>query len=205
MGDAECFSASDREAILTLIGDWFTDKVSGESDAERLRLLGWHRFECTVRNEIALHVEKSGGGTRGMIQAWLFAGAIGIAPWWYDQFSSPDASMYVSVQQINTSLGMIVLAAPLSAWVFNLVVSVVIHLQSRGHILAFTVGSILTMFAYIVAMWAPLSVIEPQILIMPTWQAPDDGLDPSTRQVWKFQIAVFCHLLVVLFLLVRRA
>ena len=51
LADAACFDEDDREALLALIGDWFTDHASGETDALRLRQVGWPRFENIVRNE----------------------------------------------------------------------------------------------------------------------------------------------------------
>ena len=52
LADAECYSAADREAILGLISKWWTDRESGVSDPERLRQLGFHRFERFVRYEL---------------------------------------------------------------------------------------------------------------------------------------------------------
>ena len=45
LADAECQSEEDREALLAVIGDFFTDTYSGETDQARLRKVGWHRFE----------------------------------------------------------------------------------------------------------------------------------------------------------------
>lgn len=51
--DAQCHSAADRAAILGLIAKWWTDTSSGETDADRLRQLGEHKFESFVRLELA--------------------------------------------------------------------------------------------------------------------------------------------------------
>ena len=53
LADASCFSEDDRRAILSLIGKWWTDTSSGENDPERLRQLGFHRFERFVRHSLA--------------------------------------------------------------------------------------------------------------------------------------------------------
>ena len=51
--DTECYSKSDRTALIDIIARWFSDTHSGETDPERLRQLGIHRFETFVRFEIA--------------------------------------------------------------------------------------------------------------------------------------------------------
>ena len=45
LADAQCQSEEDREALLAVIGDFFSDTYSGETDQDRLRKVGWHRFE----------------------------------------------------------------------------------------------------------------------------------------------------------------
>jgi hypothetical protein len=61
--DARCFSPADREALLDIIGDWFSDTSSGEKDTEGLRQLGIHRFESFVRFELAPELTGGGGGS----------------------------------------------------------------------------------------------------------------------------------------------
>jgi len=53
LSETRCYSAQDREALLALIGEWYTDKSAGETDPARLMQLGHHNFEMIVRHEIA--------------------------------------------------------------------------------------------------------------------------------------------------------
>merc|ERR1712204_47804 len=60
---AECFSDKDREMILDLIAEWFTDQYSGERDPARLRKLGWYNFEKLVRTELLFQFERQVGSS----------------------------------------------------------------------------------------------------------------------------------------------
>ena len=55
LADAQCQSDEDREALLAVIADFFTDAYSGETDQDRLRKVGWHRFESATdsRNRVS--------------------------------------------------------------------------------------------------------------------------------------------------------
>merc|ERR1712216_360372 len=151
--DAECFSNDDREAILGLIADWFTDRMSGETDPERLRLLGWHRFETMVRNELAMHVRRAGGGSFEIIQACIFALSVGWLPWYYDQLASPDANLYMIGQQVISSGAYIFLGTPLYAALITLVVSIIGHFERCGRVMTFLIGAFLLGFLDICRTW----------------------------------------------------
>ena len=69
LSEAECHDENDREALLALIGDWFTDHTSGETDRNRLRQVGWHRFENVVKNDLPLLIGKTyGSGLAGTVR-----------------------------------------------------------------------------------------------------------------------------------------
>ena len=92
--DAQCYSDEDREAILSVIGKWWTDHSSGETDASRLRQLGHHRFERFVRYELAPQLAGRLDGN-GWPPRTLLCLYLGVAHGWIlDLLAYSDTTVY---------------------------------------------------------------------------------------------------------------
>ena len=94
LSETHChFRTEDREALLGLIGEWYTDYHAGETDRRRLEQLGHHNFEMLIRHEIAPMLQRHNGkGTvnngKGMVR-FLRPAAMAFVPFAFDMLSSP--------------------------------------------------------------------------------------------------------------------
>ena len=188
LSEAECSDDDDREALLRLIGDWFADHNSGETDPDRLRQVGWHRFESIVRHELPLLVEKEFGSG---VSATTWAIFPFIATWnifdFYAVSASPDVNVLESLMLFAQILGYLPLVILTGAGL-QLGAQVAVRLGDdttgvgwRALICGQTVGLIFyavqTMCVYLLT--NPLSILQPD------FRLPDDGLDASTRKALK--------------------
>ena len=97
LDSAQCSSEADKQAILSLIGDWYADAHAGESEPERLRQLGHRSFESLVRYELTPLLERrantmlgSGSFVRLLLVCWV--------PRLLDWCAAPSVSLLHALQ-----------------------------------------------------------------------------------------------------------
>ena len=190
LSEAECYDDDDREALLRLIGDWFADHNSGETDPDRLRQVGWHRFESIVRHELPLLVEKEFGSG---VSATTWAIFPVLATWniFLEGFygtSSPD----VNVLESLILFAQIVSGLPLMIFVgagLQLGAQVAVRLGDDTTGVgwrALICGQTVSMIVYpVVETMCSALLAPPFVFLQPDFRLPDDGLDASTRKAFK--------------------
>ena len=199
--DAHCFSPSDREALLDVIADWFSDVNSGETDVAGLRRLGIHRFQSFVRFELAPELTSSSAGVEGNSNIAEVSAAmqLTIVGWALDTFSMPG----LHLDDVWSLLAMAGFTAafmlPCTAWISHRCAAVVVARRERyGNTLAYTAGLVCALpffFATAALLWASAEPSKWGVDISGVgsdagWDAGaiDDGLDTIGRKVRKWQI-----------------
>ena len=74
--DAECYSDADRQALVSVISEWYTDRRAGEDEPSRLAALGARKFENFVRNDLAPSIRRQQGDPFGRMNLIVFAVAV---------------------------------------------------------------------------------------------------------------------------------
>ena len=95
--DVKCYAPEDKAEILRMIGSWFTDASTGESDPDVLQQIGIHRFTTFVRYNLRLHMQRS---SEDWSRLKLLAVAVTI-PWLLDTVASPDVSVVEALVQMG--------------------------------------------------------------------------------------------------------
>jgi hypothetical protein len=188
LSEAECTDDDDREALLRLIGDWFADHNSGETDPDRLRQVGWHRFESIVRHELPLLVEKEfGSGVSATTWAIFPLIATWNIFWFYAASTSPDVNVLESLMLFAQYLGNLPLQILTGAGL-QLGAQVAVRLGDDttgvGWRALICGGAVSAIFVLLQAMCDEL-LTTPWVTLQPDFRLPDDGLDASTRKALK--------------------
>jgi hypothetical protein len=199
--DAQCYSEGDREAILSVIGKWWTDHSSGEADADRLRQLGHHRFERFVRYELAPQLTGRLAGNEWTLRT-LFCLYIGLAHGWIlDLLAYSDSTVYHIVGYVCYGAFCFGVWLPTFFEGVKLVAS--LHHRLRGRIpqpalVAFTlVGLVVTSLTVSLIMYL---VPFPNVLLDPDFRWPDGGLVGDVGEfgtkVLRFQVVLGAYSLI---------
>ena len=197
--DAQCYSDADRAAILALIGQWWTDHASGETDPQRLRALGFHRFERFVRHQLAPQLSGLAGGdwTRGSFLALYVIGSHG---WILDLLAYSNSTEHHVLSYVCYAFFCYGVWQPMLYQLVKLLAGRVLWAQRRGWPPALTYG--LVLMAVIVGL-ATISLVMyylpfPNVILQPDFRWPGgaaaDGsgaqLDAFGLKVLKFQVVL---------------
>merc|ERR1712216_211791 len=110
----QCHSAEDRAALQELIAEWWTDDRSGETDPERLKALGYHRFEAYVRYELAAKLEQSDGEIT--LQSVFVPFVVIMVPYLLDLIANPAYNTLDCLAMLSSSLNWLVMIFPFMMW-----------------------------------------------------------------------------------------
>lgn len=196
--DASCFSESDRHAILSLVGKWWSDTSSGETDPERLRQLGFHRFERFVRHSLApqLSGRASSDWTPTSFFALFVVGSLG---WILDLLTYTDATVH------HTSAYVCYAAFCYGVWVPMLIqavktVATGVWLGKRRGWPAlplYAVALSACVAAIVLSSLVMYYVPFPNVVLQPDWRWPRDesvgALDAFGIKVQKFQMVLAAY------------
>ena len=192
LAKTQCFSAQDREALLALIGEWYTDAQAGETDPERLVQLGHHNFEMIVRHEIAPLLQRAGDGTNlltWMLRCWL----VTFVPFAYDFFATPALPFAHSVELAQNRLCFGVVMLPLASIGSTLSVHLGTRAEQRFRSAAagLVISTLGILFCIGFGGFLTARLVEPGAIFHPNRAcATEDGLDDGTRAIWKWKVVV---------------
>jgi len=127
--DATCFSDSDRDALLNLIAEWFTDTRSGETTPSRLRNLGVHRFERFVRFELAPQM-RADGQTSGLLYSVAIVQVFALG-YCLDIWAMPGSSVFEIWSVGAIVIYIAAVFVPLSMRILSLGSGVIVALRDR--------------------------------------------------------------------------
>jgi hypothetical protein len=131
LDDVQCYAPEDKAEILRMIGSWFTDTSTGESDPEVLQQIGHHRFTTFVRYNLRLHIQK--GLNQGLSPRTKLLGLTVTLPWLFDIAASPDVSVpEVLVQSGVNTLAWMLIGFELWFWALAKFADVAAHAIERG-------------------------------------------------------------------------
>ena len=189
LAHAACYSDADRAAILSLISKWWTDSSSGETDPERLRQLGHHRFERFVRHELAPQL--AGLTSRDWtLSSMASLYVITSHGWILDLLSWDGATVYHMAAYVGYAAFCFGVWLPMMFSLVKFIAGVAWRLQKRGW--SYGTAYALTLFAALagdfVIMFFMNTITFPNVLLDPEFRWPDDGLDEFARRTLKFQL-----------------
>jgi hypothetical protein len=199
--DAACFSASDREALLDIIADWFADAHSGEHDAAGMRQVGIHRFESFVRFELAPEIAAADQAHARSPLELLALFQVMLFGWALDCAAMPGSTLYDLLPlaaQCAFGAGFVI---PMCFWSSHVGASVVAALRERcgcSTAVAYSVGfvSMVPLQVLTVALIWALPFPQqwgwadgPIDTDSTAWNGTDhDGLDTVGRRLAKWHI-----------------
>ena len=190
LADAECYSAEDREAILGLISKWWTDRESGVSDPERLRQLGFHRFERFVRYELVPQLSVLAGGDWSA-SSFLAIYVIGIHGWVLDLLTyGPGLTVYHTLATVLYAAFMAGFWLPPTFATIQFIGGVAWRAGRRGWPpkLAFALALAASVVALLVINLLMYTLPFPNVVLDPEWRFPDDGIDEFGQKILKIQV-----------------
>ena len=201
LADAQCYSDEDREAILSVIGKWWTDHSSGEVDADRLRQLGHHRFERFVRYELAPQLTGRLVGNDFTLKT-LFCLYIGLAHGWIlDLLAYSDATVYHIVGY--ACYGAFCFGVWLPTFFEGIKLVASLHHRLRGRIPphALIPLTLVNLIAVSLAVSLMMYYVPfPNVLLDPDFRWPDDGLVGDVGEfgtkILRFQVVLGAYSLV---------
>ena len=200
LSDAKCHSETDRKALLDLIADWWTDKTSGETDPERLRALGHHRFESYVRYELAPKLLSGDAKTALPLRGRVICCYVGFWPFMLDGLAQPSVNAWDTFAMVPWFLLMVIFLIPAQMAIYDSMARGVTWLRGRGYSKAVAVALALVMVvpATIVIQGSVLVVPFPNQIADPGWEHDDDGLSETGRKNLKWQVLMTASAVAVL-------
>ena len=217
LSETHCHSDEDREALLGLIGEWYTDYHAGETDRRRLEQLGHHNFEMLIRHEIAPMLQRHNGkGTvnngKGMVRL-LRPAMMAFVPFAYDMLSSPLPFGHSVELAINRIMFIpLVMPAMMEIQTLAVWISRVIQGKSASSKSPTRAGiaNLVGVFIMLVSFTFTITIINYFIEAgrdhYPTRTcAANDGLDEATRAIYKWKALIFFNACWFLVVLVARA
>ena len=200
LSDAKCHSETDRKALLDLIADWWTDKTSGETDPERLRALGHHRFESYVRYELAPKLLSGDAKTSLPFRGRVIATYVGFVPFMLDGLSQPDVNAWDTFAMIPQIFFCVIVMVPALMEVLSWMARFVTWLRERRYSKA---GAVAVALAWVVPMMVmiqgmTLTLPFPNQIADPGWVHDDDGLSETGRKNLKMQFVMTASAVAIL-------
>ena len=194
--DAQCYSPTDRAAILGLIAKWWTDTASGETHAQRLIALGEHKFESFVRLELAPQLAGLAGKewSVGRLAAMYVICTNG---WILDMIAFEGTTPYHLVAYLG--LGALTFGVFLPCLFEGIrALAGLAWRQKRAGWPAwaycglFYVLAVLFLFATFMVVYV---LPVPNVLLDPSFRWPADGLSEFGNQCLKFEAVLALHCL----------
>ena len=202
LADAECYSASDREAIVSLISRWFADTSSPDEnvDEARRQAIGEHNFEQFIRRDVVARLQATlghdGSATWTSEFSFLFFLTTGGA-WALDMMTVPEFSMYYLIPCAAQNFVLYLLGGPIFGWGAALAADGIVHAQQTWRWSACSayvlVGVPIIMIFFTLALLST-GITNPSFLFKGTDTTlaahtfPDDGLDEFGRAQIKVQL-----------------
>lgn len=182
--DAQCYSEADRENLLDLIGEWFTDRVGAdETDEAGLRRIGWHRFETAVRNDLPRIIrQRYSVGIEAIVSTVWLSVFILWGLWNTAAIADPKCSVWQAGIAFGPIVGSLAFAPALKlgAWL-------ILKLRpSVGVVCGYLVAYVPTVLGFLLANSISATTSTMAQNFDPAWRAPEDDLDPLSRKMVKF-------------------
>lgn len=203
--DAQCHSAEDRKALITVISEWYTDTRAGETDPERLLELGKRKFELFVRHDLAPLIERQESNKKWKGFFFVMMQSASLV-----SIVAPTITLHQAAMSVVTwGLYMPLISGPLiiggvelgAAIVTFLTDRVVPRLSSPRTLLRYALTATVYLFGMlgsascvVVGMLTRWILVTPNQLLFPEWKFPDDGLDANTRRLAKQWLVLIWHL-----------
>lgn len=209
--DVQCFSASDREAIISLIGAWFADASmmldgGADLDAQRKQALGVHRFEQFIRRDVVAKLQATLGRDNSAV-TWpadfslLFFMALGGA-WSLDMATVPEFSLWLLLPLTSQCVTIYLVGAPLFGWGAARAADAVHHAQSVwrwGALAAYAACGMPIVVVFFGLALLSTGVTNPYLLVFGSdmgiaqHRYPEDGLEPFGRAMFKVQLVTLIY------------
>lgn len=193
--NAECYGEDDREAIVHLIGERFSDDNTLDSEDDRQRL-GVHNFENFVRHDIAMHLEDHGGTFWGLsVRSNCIIAFFFLVPTQCDYLATEGIGLLDAA--MASSMWVSFFLVYFAFWVFGIAFGSKVYLLVKARVgkcklgdISF--GSLLTCCAAILTIGAImvkdtiyLFNVEPQQFFNPGWAQPKKTMPEGTAKTCK--------------------
>ena len=199
LDNVECYSASDREAIVSLIARWFADvsAIDDSMDEARRQAIGVHQFEQFIRRDVVAKLQETLGDNEVLPEfSLLFLLTIGGA-WALDMMTVPEFTLYFVIPHAVQNFTVYLVGGPIFGWGAARAADATFHAQQKWNWPAcpayMFVGIPVMIFFFGLALLTtiftnPYGFFVNSDTAIGEFTFPDDGLEPFGRAMLKLQI-----------------